>query len=95
MGSTDGKKLEAWYQLEEKRKVKDNKQGKAGLAYHLQEAKRTFLPAKKKKQAKAILHLIWSYTGRSDTFTSIYGKNKCHLKIEQIFNFTLKDSYMS
>ena len=35
------------------------------------------------------------YTGRNGRFTCLYEKNKDHLKNQKIFNFTVKDSYIT
>ena len=34
-------------------------------------------------------------TGRNGKFTCLYEKNKDHLKYQKIFNFTIKDSYIT
>ena len=34
-------------------------------------------------------------TGRNGKFTCLYEKNKDHLKNQKIFNFTIKDSYIT
>ena len=34
-------------------------------------------------------------TGRNGRFTCLYEKNKDHLKNKKIFNFTIKDSYIT
>ena len=35
------------------------------------------------------------FTGRNGRFTCLYEKNKDHLKNQKIFNFTIKDSYIT
>jgi len=41
------------------------------------------------------IHWIAGGTGRNGRFTCLYEKNKDHLKNQKIFNFTIKDSYIT
>jgi len=36
-----------------------------------------------------------THTGRNGRFTCLYEKNKDHLKNQKIFNFSIKDSYIT